>query len=101
MASEDYLSDGLDPSLLDAPATSPEPSGEMAATEARRQSHFDAEERVEELKAYFGGMWANCPKYPVANWQHEVANDDTRLGYWEWVYHQIDCALDRAIDGDL
>jgi len=24
------------------------------------------------------------PGYPVADWQYEVANGDTRLGYWEW-----------------
>ena len=23
--------------------------------------------------------------YPVSDWKYEVRNDDTRLGYWEWV----------------
>jgi hypothetical protein len=25
------------------------------------------------------------PEYPLADWQYEVANGDTRLGYEEWV----------------
>lgn len=28
---------------------------------------------------------AEDPRYPVADWQYEVANDDTLLGYREWV----------------
>ncbi len=34
------------------------------------------------------GVWGSDPDYPVADWQYEVANDDTRLGYWEWVEAQ-------------
>jgi len=29
--------------------------------------------------------WAENPDYPLADWQAEVANGDTRLGYWDWV----------------
>ena len=29
--------------------------------------------------------WGSDPEFPVADWQYEVANDDTRQGYWEWV----------------
>ncbi len=29
--------------------------------------------------------WGSDPDFPVADWQYEVANDDTRQGYWEWV----------------
>jgi hypothetical protein len=28
--------------------------------------------------------------YPVEDWKYEVANDDTILGYDEWVQHQIE-----------
>jgi hypothetical protein len=31
------------------------------------------------------GYWNEHPEYPVADWQYEVANGDTRKGYWEWV----------------
>lgn len=31
-------------------------------------------------------VWAEeAPDHPIEDWQYEVANDDTRLGYWEWV----------------
>lgn len=29
--------------------------------------------------------WADDPDHPVADWKTEVANDDTRLGYLDWV----------------
>ena len=29
--------------------------------------------------------WSSHPLYPVDDWQYEVANGDTRQGYWEWV----------------
>lgn len=32
--------------------------------------------------------WAEDPEFPVSDWQYEVRNNDTRLGYHEWVEHQ-------------
>jgi len=29
-------------------------------------------------------------KYPVSDWQYEVSNGDTRLGYEEWLSHKLD-----------
>jgi hypothetical protein len=29
-------------------------------------------------------VWDENPKYPVEDWQYEVSNGDTRLGYLEW-----------------
>lgn len=35
------------------------------------------------------------PDYPKADWQHEVANGYTKLGYQDWVFHKEECdALD-------
>ena len=31
--------------------------------------------------------WDEDEKYPVKDWQYEVANDYTRIGYLEWVEH--------------
>lgn len=31
------------------------------------------------------GIWGEHPEYPVRDWQWEVGEDYTRLGYWEWV----------------
>ena len=44
---------------------------------------------VDELKAKHGGNWGSHPNLPVADWQYQVANDGTRLGYWEWVLVEI------------
>lgn len=44
------------------------------------------------------GTWADDenPLYPMSDWRHEVANEDTRLGYLEWLEHKIECAADDA-----
>lgn len=34
------------------------------------------------------GYWGDHPKYPIEDWRYEIANNDTRQGYWEWVYAQ-------------
>lgn len=34
--------------------------------------------------------WENHPRYPVADWKYEVENDDTRLGYAQWVAARIE-----------
>ncbi len=39
-------------------------------------------------------FWGSDEKFPVSDWQAEVANDDTRLGYWDWVLVQRDLAED-------
>lgn len=31
------------------------------------------------------GYWDSDKDYPVSDWQYEVANGDTRLGYHEWL----------------
>lgn len=31
------------------------------------------------------GPWGEHPGYPIEDWKHEVADDSTRQGYWEWV----------------
>lgn len=36
--------------------------------------------------------WDEHPSYPVSDWQSEVANDDTRLGYRDWYEAQIEAA---------
>ena len=35
------------------------------------------------------GHWGVHPDFPRADWQYEVANGDTRLGYWEWVASKL------------
>lgn len=40
---------------------------------------------ADEFREELGGHWGKHPDHPVEDWQYEVANGDTRLGYWEWV----------------
>ncbi len=34
------------------------------------------------------GHWNEHLEYPLADWKHEIANDNTRLGYWEWLFQR-------------
>ena len=47
---------------------------------------------VRELYEQYGGFWGEHPDFPAAEWQHEVANDGTRKGYWEWVKAKIEAS---------
>ncbi|WP_289101026.1 hypothetical protein [uncultured Marinobacter sp.] len=35
-------------------------------------------------------FWGSHELYPVEDWQYEVSNDETRLGYWDWVLIKIE-----------
>ncbi len=47
---------------------------------------------LQALADAHGGHWGQHPEHPVADWQYEVANDDTRLGYWAWVFDRLEQA---------
>lgn len=51
---------------------------------------FNLDDFIEDKRRKPEDVWAAEEDYPVADWQHEVANDDTRLGYWDWVQHRKD-----------
>lgn len=46
---------------------------------------MDFDREPEEIET---SHWDNDPDYPPEDWQYEVANGDTRLGYREWVEHK-------------
>lgn len=33
--------------------------------------------------------WESHPAFPVEDWKYEVENNDTRLGYKEWLKHRL------------
>lgn len=39
-------------------------------------------------------VWDELEEFPVTNWRAEVENDDTRLGYKDWVKGQIEQQLE-------
>ena len=47
-------------------------------------------EKAEALKEANGGHWGELAGHDVADWRYEVANEDTKLGYWEWAANRID-----------
>lgn len=49
---------------------------------------FDLDEFIEDKRLKPADIWASDDQYPVEQWQYEVGEDDTRLGYWDWVSHQ-------------
>lgn len=57
----------------------------------------ESEEPDENVSHLFNPIdpWDVCPAYPVADWQREVAENNTRLGYREWVNHQLEINQDE------
>lgn len=48
---------------------------------------------VEEVILQNAGYdWRECEGFPLSAWQHEVATQATRLGYWEWVASKLETA---------
>lgn len=47
-----------------------------------------------KLANQHGGPWANHPDHPLQDWQYQVTNGDTRMGYWEWVLSEENLAAD-------
>lgn len=47
------------------------------------------EQDIEALSEAHGGYWGEHPKHPLEDWQLQVANNETRRGYWEWVEAQL------------
>ncbi len=47
-------------------------------------------EIAKALKEAHGGHWGELEGHDVADWRYEVANEDTKLGYWEWAANRIE-----------
>lgn len=50
---------------------------------------YDISREAKKLQFWYAAQGAH-PHYPLADWKYEVANNDTKLGYWEWVANQIE-----------
>ncbi|HDR9103396.1 TPA: hypothetical protein QDB04_000116 [Burkholderia vietnamiensis] len=55
-------------------------AGESGAVDSMKKA-------VEEVEQQWG---AEHPYYTREDWQNDVARGDTKLGYWEWVVHNIE-----------
>lgn len=45
---------------------------------------------IRQVATEYGGYWSENPDFPSTDWQIEVVQGNTRLGYWEWVIHRLD-----------
>ncbi len=58
--------------------------------------------REEALREKYGGTWSEHPFFPLVDWQAEVANNETRQGYWSFVesavWNQIDDLCDEPLE---
>lgn len=52
------------------------------------------------------GIWGQCEDFPRRDWAYEASNNDTQLGYWDWVIskHDVDPQaadpVERAVTED-
>lgn len=44
----------------------------------------------ELIKKY--GVWGEHPDFPVQDWRYQVINNETRIGYLEWVAAELEFA---------
>ena len=54
------------------------------------------DEPIQAVRAYCAkhGVWSEYPGHARQDWQYEVGNGDTVLGYWAWVEHQVEAAAE-------
>ena len=55
------------------------------------RTHEEIENELEEL--FTPSPWATHARFLVSDWKYEVANDDTRLGYRDWLYNRLACGI--------
>ena len=53
---------------------------------------------VAELRCDNHGMWSFCPEFPVDDWKYEVANGETRRGYWEWANAKLNEVAQEVVE---
>lgn len=45
------------------------------------------------------GAWGEHPGHPRSDWQQEVANRETCLGYFDWLVEKLDLDAEENSDG--
>lgn len=47
------------------------------------------------------GLWGQCEDFPRRDWVYEASNNDTQVGYWEWVIakHDLEVEADALASG--
>jgi hypothetical protein len=58
----------------------------------------DDQDHVDALIARYGS-WGQDERFPRADWQYEVSEGETNLGYWDWLLQQYDIHNEEESDG--
>ena len=88
----------IDCGLSDATDTVNEGEGDLETAEAALNLNISAPEidKTYPMEQAIKNIEAQCgrehPEWTRDEWQSDVAAGDTRLGYWEWVIHQLESA---------
>lgn len=45
-----------------------------------------------DLARKHGGVWAEHPVFTSDDWRHDIAEQNTRRSYWDWVLSKIEFA---------
>lgn len=53
-----------------------------------KEGSLFAEGSAEWFRAKYDGQ--EHPEWPRSDWQYQVSNEDTTLGYWEWVASNVE-----------
>jgi hypothetical protein len=61
----------------------------MTSEEPAEERHTRIGDPVEQLIAEHG-YWDEHPEYGLEDWEYDVVNGHTRLGYWPWVTSKLD-----------
>lgn len=60
-------------------------------TKNATQNKSPMENAIDQVIEQCGsGQWGECSQYQKEDWEYEVENRETCLGYWEWVIHQAE-----------
>lgn len=54
------------------------------------------EKKVNALEK--ANVWDEYTEFPRHDWAYEVENDDTNLGYWDWVRNKIEALEEEGDD---
>lgn len=63
--------------------------------EPKAEHLLDADELCKKY-----GSWGEHPNHPVTDWQAQVTDGDTRLGYWDWLVVELETAAEDSIEPD-
>lgn len=69
-------------------------AGRAAADAAQRNLLAPMFDRIDQAEAV--DPWAENPTYTVEDWAYEVSNNETRLGYQDWVANKIEAAAETG-----